>query len=446
MAIKLALIKELPRNTKMATLSQFSGLMLAAYNMALLIVMAPILAKLFAPPTGDPEWEYISIIFLGSITMVARPVGAAFFGHFADKMGRRLMLIITVGGVGVMSFASAFLPTQATAGGLAYLLFSIICFMMGCFFGGEYAVGSTFAIEHAPRYGRGTIGGFIGSGFPLGYVLASLFVALVSKTLGDKAMLEYGWRIVLASGVMPLLPALYIRKMLPESPKYVQAKERGTIEKAPIIGLFKPPTIRVFLQVFFFMTGIFLTDYSVYAFLPKILTGKERFDTSTYALIYGFALFVSFLGYNLYGWLSDVFGRKNLTMWYCVLVAASSVPVFYLLHEAAIARNLALAVLGATLAAMLKLARGIVPAYLSERFPTKRRSVGFGAGYSTGALVGGAGISVYVWWAHLLPLIGRIEGKDLWLSPAVVLSVGAAMTFASLLFSPETKDIDLSEV
>jgi hypothetical protein len=72
--------------------------------------------------------------------------------------------------------------------------------------------------------------------------------------------------------------------------------------------------------------------------------------------------------------------------------------------------------------------------------------VGFGAGYSTGALVGGAGISVYVWWAHLLPLIGRIEGKDLWLSPAVVLSVGAAMTFASLLFSPETKDIDLSEV
>ncbi len=133
-------------------------------------------------------------------------------------------------------------------------------------------------------------------------------------------------------------------------------------------------------------------------------------------------------------------------MWYCGIVAASSVPVFYLLHEAAIARNFALAVLGATLAAMLKLARGIAPSYLSERFPTRRRSVGFGAGYSTGALVGGAGISIYVWWVHLLPFISSIEGKDLWLSPAFVLSAGAVMTFISLLFSPETRDVDLSEV
>jgi MFS family permease len=445
MVTGIALAGGMPRHSKMAMLSQFFGLMLAAYNMALLIVMAPILAKLFAPPKGDPAWEYVSIIFLGSITMVARPVGAAFFGHFADKIGRRFMLIITVGGVGVMSFASAFLPTQATAGGLAYLMFSVLCFFMGCFFGGEYAVGSTFAIEHAPHQGRGTIGGFVGSGFPLGYVLASLFVAVVSKTLGDKAMLDYGWRIVLASGIMPLVPALYVRKMLPESPKYLELKEKGTIDTAPIIGLFKPPSLWVFLQVFFFMSGIFLTDYAVYAFLPKILTGKERFDTSTYALIYGFALFVSFIGYNLYGWLSDVFGRKKLTMWYCVLVATSGVPVFSMLHEAAIARNFALAVLGASLAALLKLARGIAPSYLSERFPTRRRSVGFGAGYSAGALAGGAGISAYVWWAHLLPFINNIEGKDLWLSPAFVLIVGATMTFASLLFSPETRDIDLSE-
>jgi MFS family permease len=94
---------------------------------------------------------------------------------------------------------------------------------------------------------------------------------------------------------------------------------------------------------------------------------------------------------------------------------------------------------------MLKLAWGIVPAYLSERFPTKRRAAGVGLGYSSGALLG-AGFSIYVWWAHCIPFIAAIEKQDMWLSPAAILTVGAMMTFISLLYSPETKDLELSEV
>ena len=68
---------------------------------------------------------------------------------------------------------------------------------MGCFFGGEYAVGHTFAIEFAPQHRRGAIAGFVQSGFPLGYVFASLVVALISAMAGDAGMLAYGWRICL---------------------------------------------------------------------------------------------------------------------------------------------------------------------------------------------------------------------------------------------------------
>ncbi len=106
-------------------------------------------------------------------------------------------------------------------------------------------------------------------------------------------------------------------------------------------------------------------------------------------------------------------------------------------------RNVPFAVLGAIMAATLKLAWGIVPSYLSERFPTKQRSVGVGFGHSSGALVGGAGISQFVWWAHQIPFINSFEGDDFWLSPAVVLTAGAAMTFLSLLCGPETKDLEL---
>ncbi len=436
----------LSADTKKAMFSQFLGFGLDAYDMAMVVVLAPILAKLFIAPGGSAAWQYTKVLLLYSITMAARPVGSAFFGHYADKIGRRWLLMLTIAGVGVMSLLAGFLPTYASVGAWAYLLFSILRFLMGCFFGGEYAVGHTFAIEHAPRSRRGAIGGFVQSGFPLGYVFASLVVALISKLAGNAGMLSYGWRICFVTGIVPVFLAFYIRTSLHESPEFEKAKASGKVEKAPFLTLFKPPQLWAFLQVFVFMTGLFLTDYSVYGYLPSILKlGGRGFDTTTYALIYGFALFLSFLGYNFYGWLSDKTGRKILTQWYCLFLVVFAVPVYYVLYHAAVDRNLGMAVLGCCMAGMLKLAWGMLPAYLCERFPTKTRATGVGFGYSAGALIG-AWFSIYVLLAHSIPYIASIEGKDLWLSPAVILTIGAIMTWVSLLFSPETKDLELDEV
>jgi MHS family proline/betaine transporter-like MFS transporter len=438
--------QHLSSDAKMAMISQFLGFMLDAYDMALVLVMSPILVKVFISPNGSDAWKFIVIVFTYSITMAARPIGSAIFGRYADKIGRRFLLILTIGGVGIMSVLGGFLPTYAQVGVWSYVVFCGLRLLMGIFFGGEYAVGHTFAIEYAPQKRRGAIGGFIQSGFPLGYVLGALVFALVSALTTKQAMVAYGWRIVFVSGVIPVFVALYIRKNLHESPEFEKTKALGKIEKAPFLSLFRPPQLWDFLQVFFFMTGLFLADYSVYGFLPKLLTLDGRgFDTTTYSLIYGFAMFMAFLGYNFYGWLSDRTGRKILTQWYCCFLAAFGIPVFYVLYHAAIARNLWMAVLGTVMAAMLKLAWGVVPAYLCERFPTRRRAAGVGFGYSSGALLG-AGFGVYAWWAHKIPFIAAIEKQDLWLSPSVVLTVGAIMTFVSLYFSPETKDLQLDEV
>jgi MFS family permease len=434
------------KENRMAMISQFLGFMLDAYDMALVLIMAPILVKVFSPPGGSASWQYITIVFTYSITMAARPVGSAIFGHFADKLGRRFLLVLTIGGVGLMSVASAVLPTQAVAGIWSYVIFCVVRFVMGCFFGGEYAVGHTFAIEHAPAGKRGLVGGFIQSGFPLGFVIGSLVFALIARTVGSEAMLDYGWRIAFLTGMMPVVLAVYIRSSLSESPEFERIKKQGAIEKAPFFSMFKPPALWNFLQVFLFMTGLFLTDYSVYGFLPKILTLDGRgFDTTTYSLIYGFALFMAFLGYIFYGWISDYTGRRRLTLNYCIFLIIFGVPSYYVLYNAAIRRDIWLAVLGATMASMLKLGWGIVPAYLSERFPTRRRAVGVGFGYSSGALLG-AWFSVYVWWAHNIPMIAAIEKGDMWLSPAVILTIGSLMTFVSMWVSPETKDLNLSEV
>ena len=103
------------KDTRMAMISQFLGFMLDAYDMGLVIVMAPILVKVFTSPKGSASWQYITIMFTYSITMAARPIGSAIFGHFADRLGRRLLLVITIGGVGLMSLISAILPTQEMA-------------------------------------------------------------------------------------------------------------------------------------------------------------------------------------------------------------------------------------------------------------------------------------------------------------------------------------------
>jgi len=438
--------QSLSKQTKMAMISQFLGFGLDAYDMAMVIVMAPILGKIFISPKGSALWQYIAVVLGYSITMAARPVGSAFFGAYADKIGRRFLLILTIGGVGVMSLLSGFLPTYAQAGAGAYVLYCVLRFFMGCFFGGEYAVGHTFAIEYAPQQKRGKISGFIQSGFPMGYVLAALVFAGISAMLGKAALSAYGWRVAFMTGVVPVFLALYIRGHLQESPEFEKTKAAGKIEKAPFFSLFAPPQLWDFLQVFVFMTGLFLTDYSVYGFLPKILTLEGRgFDTTTYSLIYGFALFLSFLGYNFYGWLSDYTGRKILTQWYCVFLVIFGVPVYYTLYHAALERNIWKAVLGCCMAGMLKLAWGVVPAYLCERFPTKRRAAGVGFGYSAGAILG-AWFPIYTLWAHNIPFIHNIEGKDTWLSPAVILTIGSIMTFCSLLFSPETKHLHLDEV
>ncbi len=84
--------RQLSKQTKMAMASQFLGFMLDAYDMAMVLVMAPILVKVFVSPKGSAAWQYIVIVFSYSITMASRPIGSAIFGRYADKIGRRFAL------------------------------------------------------------------------------------------------------------------------------------------------------------------------------------------------------------------------------------------------------------------------------------------------------------------------------------------------------------------
>ncbi len=440
--------EKLTRDAKRAMWSQFLGYGMDAYDMAMVIVLAPVLSGIFASPKLSQAGQFLMVALLYAVTLVARPLGAAVFGHYADKIGRRSLLIVTIGGVGVMSVLCGLIPTPDKVGlTTAYAIFMAARFIMGCFFGGETAVGVIFAIEHAPQRLRGPISGFIHSGFPLGYAIASFVVLGLSLMIGEDAMHDWGWRLMFFTGIAPVGLALYIRRLIVEPPVFEHAKKTGSVVKMPFLTLFKPPTFWTFLQVLAFMTGLSLTNYAVYEFIPKILQGPDKFNLVQYTFIYGVALFCAFAGYFLYGWLSDKFGRRKLTLWYCLYCVVLGIPLYKILIWASVTRSMAIAIVAAILAASLKLAWGMVPAYLSERFPTKTRAVGAGFGYTLGSLLGGAGVTPLVGLFHHIPAIMSIEGPDeLWLSASAALTIGAMIAFVSLLFSPETKNVDLREV
>jgi MHS family proline/betaine transporter-like MFS transporter len=441
--------EKITRDAKRAMWTQFLGYGLDAYDMAMVIVLAPVLSKIFTSPKLSEAGQFLMVALLYAVTLAARPLGAAVFGHYADKIGRRSLLVVAIGGVGLMSAICGLIPTPDRIGlTAAYTIFMVARFIMGCFFGGETAVGAIFAIEHAPQRLRGPISGFIHSGFPLGYAIASFVVLGVSLIIGEGAMYEWGWRLMfITAGAAPIGLALYIRKLIVEPQIFQQAKKTGTVVKMPFFTLFKPPMIWTFLQVLTFMTGLSLTNYAVYEFIPKILKGPGKFNLVQYTFIYGVALFCAFAGYFLYGWLTDKYGRRKLTLWYCLYCIALGVPLYKTLIWASVTRSMAIAIVAAILAASLKLAWGMVPAYLSERFPTKTRSVGAGFGYSLGSLLGGAGVTPLVGLFHHIPVIMSIEGpNELWLSASAALTIGAMIAFVGLLFSPETRGIDLEKV
>ena len=170
--------QRLPKATKLAMISQFLGFMLDAYDMAMVIVMAPILVKIFVSPKGQrglavPDDRLHLLHHHGSppgrirhLRPLCRQDRTSIPPDPHHRRRRRDVVCLP-----------GFLPTYQQIGVWSYVLFCVLRFLMGCFFGGEYAVGHVFAIEHAPQPRRGAIGGFIQSGFPLGYVFASLVVA-----------------------------------------------------------------------------------------------------------------------------------------------------------------------------------------------------------------------------------------------------------------------------
>ena len=181
--------------------------------------------KLFFPGS-DPATATLESLATFALAFVARPLGAALFGHFGDRKGRKATLVAALMTMGPSTVAIGLLPTYQSIGILAPILLALFRFGQGLGLGGEWGGAVLLATENAPEGKKAWYGMFPQLGAPIGFLFSSGTFLLLTKTLSDKQFLEYGWRIPFIASALLVWVGLYVRLKLTETPEFLKVLEQ----------------------------------------------------------------------------------------------------------------------------------------------------------------------------------------------------------------------------
>jgi len=271
-----------------------------------------VFAKLFFP-NSDPWVGTLEAFAIYAVGFVARPVGAAIFGHFGDRIGRKSTLIATLLLMGLATFAVALVPTYATIGIWGAVLLTILRFIQGIGVGGEWGGSVLMCMEWARTdHSRGFIASWPQFGVPCGLFLANLAVLAFSQMSGEN-FLAWGWRIPFALSLILVGVGLYIRLGIFETPVFAKLLAERKVERTPMIAVIKEHPKEIVLsalarmaeQAPFYIFTAFVFSYGI----KSLQVSRDFLLTAVLT-----ASLVSFVSIPVFGYLSDRIGRKNMYM------------------------------------------------------------------------------------------------------------------------------------
>jgi MFS family permease len=227
------------RQLRRAVIASTVGTTIEWYDFFLYsIVTGLIFAKLYFP-NSDPLVGTLQAFAIYAVGFVARPVGAAIFGHYGDRIGRKSTLIATLLVMGLATFAVAFVPTYESIGIWGAVLLTILRFIQGVGVGGEWGGSVLMSMEWTKTNAhRGFAASWPQWGVPAGLFLANLMVLAFSQMSGD-AFLAWGWRVPFALSIVLIAIGLYIRLRILETPVFAKLVQEKRIEKTPILEVIR---------------------------------------------------------------------------------------------------------------------------------------------------------------------------------------------------------------
>ncbi|RFU87150.1 proline/glycine betaine transporter ProP [Streptomyces triticagri] len=332
-------------------------------------------------PSGNASAQTLSALATFAAAFLVRPLGGMFFGPLGDRVGRKKILALTMIMMAAATLAIGLIPGYGTIGIWAPVLLIVCRMVQGFSTGGEYGGAATFIAEYAPDRRRGFWGSFLEFGTLIGFTAAALLVTVLTMTLGDDAMLAWGWRIpFLVAGPLGLV-GLYLRIKLDESPAFQKMAED---EEAMTAGREKSSLKETFvgqwpamLLCIALVAAFNITDYMLLSYMPTYLTELGFGETGGLMSIVVVMLVLMALVTSV-GRLSDRIGRKPVLAAGSLGFIVLSVPSFLLIQQGGTVPVFAgLLILGLALVCYL----GTMSASLPALFPTRVRygslSIGF---------------------------------------------------------------------
>ncbi|GAB3284158.1 MFS transporter [Sinomonas notoginsengisoli] len=390
-----------------------------------------VLGPLFLAPVAkeNPGLSQIIAFATIGISFLFRPLGAIVAGHLGDRLGRKKMLVFTLILMGLSTSLIGVLPTYAQVGVLAPVLLILLRVLQGFSAGGEWGA-ALMSVEHAPKDRRGYFGAYPQIGVPIGMILAT-FTLWILTTLMGPAFNEWGWRIPFLFSIILIVVGYVIRRAVEESPVFKQLQERQKESSAPLGQLFRYNWKQVILTAVIFIANN-AAGYLLIAYFATYAVKALKMDQATVLLATTLASF-GWLIFTLWGGIiSDRLGRVRTFQIGYAFLAVWAVPMWFLIDTKNIVWYFT-ALFVMTLG--LGLSYGPQSALYAEMFPAKVRYSGVSIGYALGAILGGA----------FAPMIAEMlmnEFKMSW-TIGVYIAVTAVISLIAVSLVKETKGVDL---
>jgi metabolite-proton symporter len=413
--------------TRQLRLVAASGLLGTAVEFYDFLVYGTVAALVFGElffPGADPAVGTIAAFGTFAAGYVARPLGGVLFGHFGDRLGRKSMLLLTMGLMGGASFLIGLLPTYDTIGVWAPVLLIALRVVQGVAIGGEWGGATLMVVEHAGERRRGLWSSFTQMGAPLGSLLSTAVVAYV-VTLPKDDFAAWGWRVPFLFSVALLGVGLFVRLKVVESPLFAEVKKERAESRLPILDVLRNP--RPVLLACGVGIGAFTAQSLLTSYMIAYATGIGYARPQVLNALTVSAC-VALVVLPCASALSDRIGRRPVVLAGAIASGALAFPVLALVDSKSPGLLILAVVLGHGIAQSTMY--GPLGALLTEMFGTKVRYTGASLGYQGATLVG-AGFS---------PMIAGslVAGSGNSTPVALLLCGGAAVTAVTVCFVRET--------
>lgn len=375
--------------------------------------------KLFFPAT-EPMAATLASLATFALAFFARPLGAALFGHFGDRKGRKATLVASLMTMGPSTVAIGLLPSYHVIGIAAPILLALFRFGQGLGLGGEWGGAVLLATENAPAHKKAWYGMFPQLGAPIGFLLSSASFFILSKAMSDEQFLSYGWRIPFISSALLVWVGLYIRLKITETPDFIRIMNSQSRVKVPVVSVFAQHGKAVFLGTVATITT-FLVFYIMTVFTLSWGTTALQYPRESMLIAQMVSMLFFAVGIPISAVLADNKGRNNM-----LILASVGIFIFGLFLAPFFSTgSLLVTVLFQSVGMFLMgLTYGPVGTALAEIFPPEVRYTGASLCFTMAGILG----------ASLTPYLATTLATSYGL-PYVgyYLSFGAAISIAALL-------------